>query len=673
MLMCMTQELQKNLEHFSAYDMLKELKKSFHACKQEEGQYVSSYVLKMKSYIDNLECLGHPMSLKLAVSFILISMSKEYDKFVQNYDMHGIEKTKKNNKNKKRLKVVKGKNQGKEKTKLDYAPNPKISPPSKKDNPAKDAICHQCGEVGYWRRNYPYNKRAKLNLDSTLLRHYRLGHINKKCIEKLQHDGLLKSTDDESFDKCVSFLSRKMARGGEFMSQEFLDHLKEHGIVSQCTPPYTPQHNGVFEWRNRTLLDMVHSMMSQTTLPKSFRDYALESVARILNMVPTKKVDKTPYERSLITQEASGSLEDLEVIQEEDMHPSENTSLHHDEDKQEIVEPQSDVNPVHRSTRTRYAPDRMCLYVDAKEHELGDHNEPTKYKAILSDPESKKWLEAMNMEMQSLVDLPPNGKTVGSKWIFKKKTNMAGNVHTYKAHLVAKVFTQTYGVDYKEPFSLVADIRAIGILIGIVVFYDYDIWQIDVKTAFLNGYLSQEVYMVHPKDFVNLKYPNQVCKLKCSIYELKQASRQWNKQFDEEIRNEKLIMENCIPMLQGVKSYLGKCFAMKDLGEETYILGIKIYRDRSRSKTQGASTPDEVKRMKRVPYASAVGSIMYAVRCTRLDVAFAQNLTSRFQPNSGAVDWKSAKESIIATSSTEAKYMAASKAFKEAVWIRKFI
>ncbi|GJZ62459.1 retrotransposon protein, putative, ty1-copia subclass [Tanacetum coccineum] len=171
------------------------------------------------------------------------------------------------------------------------------------------------------------------------------------------------------------------------------------------------------------------------------------------------------------------------VCIDEDTHPSENTSLHHDEDNQEIDEPQSDIIPVHMSTRTRHAPDRMCLYVDAEEHELGDLNEPADYKAALLDPESDKWLAAMNVEMQSikdnqvrdLVDLSPNGKIVGSKWLFKKKTDMDGNVHTYKAHLVAKGFTQTYGVDYEETFSPVADIRAIRILIAIYAVYDYEI------------------------------------------------------------------------------------------------------------------------------------------------------------------------------------------------------
>ncbi|GKF66203.1 retrotransposon protein, putative, ty1-copia subclass [Tanacetum coccineum] len=85
-------------------------------------------------------------------------------------------------------------------------------------------------------------------------------------------------------------------RGGEYISQEFKDYLKAYEIVQQLTHPYTPQHNGVSERHNRTLLNMVRSMMSLITFPLSFWDYALESVVRILNMVPTKKVDKTPYE-----------------------------------------------------------------------------------------------------------------------------------------------------------------------------------------------------------------------------------------------------------------------------------------------------------------------------------------------------------------------------------------
>ncbi|GJU68715.1 retrotransposon protein, putative, ty1-copia subclass [Tanacetum coccineum] len=217
---------------------------------------------------------------------------------------------------------------------------------------------------------------------------------------------------------------------------------------------------------------------------------------------------------SLINQEASGSLKDLEIIQKEDTHPSVDTSLNHKEDYLEIDEPQSDIVPIRRSTRTRCPTDRMCLYIDAEEHELGDLSEPANYKVALLDLESDKWLNAMNVEMQSMIDnevwvlveLPPNGKTVGSMWLFKKKTDMDGAVHTYKVRRVAKGYAQTTGIDYKETFYPVAYIRAIRILIAIAAYYDYEIWQMDVKTAFLNGYLNEEVTWRQPKDAQMLRY-----------------------------------------------------------------------------------------------------------------------------------------------------------------------
>ncbi|GJV03202.1 retrotransposon protein, putative, ty1-copia subclass [Tanacetum coccineum] len=266
---------------------------------------------------------------------------------------------------------------------------------------------------------------------------------------------------------------------------------------------------------------------------------------------------------------------------------------------------------------------------------------------------------------------------------------MDSNVHTFKALLVAKGFTQTYYVDYRETFSLVADIRAIRFLLAIAAFYDYKIWQMDVKTAFLNGHLREDVYMVQLEGFVDPNHPNKVCKLQRSIYGLKQASR--------------------------------------NLGEAAYILGIKIICDRSKRlialsqsaylekilkksrmenskkgytpmmekpnyrKSQDAKTPTEVQRMQRVPYASAIGSIIYSscvwgklkdelkVSCYA-DANFQTDKDDTksqtryvFALNDGAVDWKSAKQSTTAMSSTEAEYIAADEASMEAVWMRKFI
>ncbi|KAJ9557599.1 hypothetical protein OSB04_012213 [Centaurea solstitialis] len=121
---------------------------------------------------------------------------------------------------------------------------------------------------------YHISKRSKDIEDQTYLWHCRLGHINKKRVELLL----------------------KEDQGGEYLSQEFGNHLMECGIVSQLTPPYTPQMNGVSERRNRTLLDMVRSMMCHSTLPVSFWGHALETAAHILNRAPTKSMEKTPYE-----------------------------------------------------------------------------------------------------------------------------------------------------------------------------------------------------------------------------------------------------------------------------------------------------------------------------------------------------------------------------------------
>ncbi|GKF84834.1 retrotransposon protein, putative, ty1-copia subclass [Tanacetum coccineum] len=166
--------------------------------------------------------------------------------------------------------------------------------------------------------------------------------------------------------------------------------------------------------------------------------------------------------------------------------------------------PKEEVIPIRRSKRTHQAPDRLRLNVEVKEHSLGDLNEPTSYKTAMLDSKSNKWIDAINAEIQSmidnmvwvLVDLPLNCKTVGSKWIFMKKTDMDDIVHTYKARLVVKGYTQHYRVDYEETFSPVADIRAIRILVSIAAYYDYEIWKMDVKTAFLNGYLDKDIYMV---------------------------------------------------------------------------------------------------------------------------------------------------------------------------------
>jgi hypothetical protein len=213
--------------------------------------------------------------------------------------------------------------------------------------------------------------------------------------------------------------------------------------------------------------------------------------------------------------------------------------------------------------------------------------------------------------LELLVD-PPNGvKAIECKWVFKKKTDVDGNFNIYKARLVAKGFRQIQGVDYDETFSPVAMLKSIRIVLAIAAYFDYEIWQMDIKIAIHNGNLDEDVYMTQPKGFVDPQSAKKICKLQKSIYGLKQASRSWNIRLDKVVKalgfvkNEEeacvykkisgsalvflilyvddiLLIGNDILMLESVKTSLKNSFSMKDLGEATYILGIRIYRDRSK-------------------------------------------------------------------------------------------
>ncbi|KAK8534611.1 hypothetical protein V6N12_057255 [Hibiscus sabdariffa] len=477
---------------------------------------------------------------------------------------------------------------------------------------------------------------------------------------------------------------------------------------------------------------------------KEFRNegHALETAAFTLNRVPSKSVQKTPHEM--------------------------------------WTGKRPKTRPLRRSTRERHEPERYGFLVTTHgDVILVDHDEPKTYQEAVSSPDSKKWLEAMRSRMDSMSDNqvwtlvePPEGiKPIGCKGVFKKKTDMDGNVQTYKGRLVAKGYRQIHGIDYDETFSPIAMFKSIRILLAIAAFHDYEIWQMDVKTAFLNGKHEEDVYMTQPEGFVTPENAGKVCKLQrnedepCVYKKFSGSIVSFLILYVDDI----LIIGNDIPTLQSVKEWLSSCFSMKDLGEAAYILGVKIYRDRSRrllglsqstyidkvlkrfnmetSKkgflpmTHGISLSEEIcpstsqerETMSQIPYASAIGSIMYAMICTPLDLSYALSMTSRYQANpgeghwvaiknilkylrrtkdaflvyggeeqlsikgytdasfqtdkddsrlqlgfvfrlnGGAVSWKSSKQDTVVDSTTEAEYIAASEAAKEAVWIKKFV
>lgn len=275
---------------------------------------------------------------------------------------------------------------------------------------------------------------------------------------------------------------------------------------------------------------------------------------------------------------------------------------------------------------------------------------------------------------------------------------MDEKVRTYKTRLVTKDFNQIHCVDYDETFSPIARLKYAHIILVIVSYHDYEIQKMDVKTRFLSEIIFADVYMTQPKGFGPPNAAKKVYKLQCSIYGLKQVSKIQNICFDETtkqfgfIKNEDepcvyqnvsgslvvflvlyvdgiLFIENDNPTMQQVKVWLGNCF-FKDLGEATYILGIRVYRDISQrllgssqstyidkvlrlfnvhdskkrilhmkhdiclSQEQQSSSKEEKNCMNKISYAFTIGYIMYVMLCTRQDVSYVMSITSRYQSDS---------------------------------------
>jgi len=210
-----------------------------------------------------------------------------------------------------------------------------------------------------------------------------------------------------------------------------------------------------------------------------------------------------------------------------------------------------------------------------------------------------------------LVDLPSGRRSIGNKWVLKIKRKTDGSIERYKAQLVVKGYTQEEGIDYEDSFSPIVRITSVRLILAIVAHMDLELYQMDVKTAFLNGELNDEIYMDQPLGFETKEQERKVCKLKRSIYGLKQASRQWNIKFHQVILKDGFTMmeeDHCVylkcsnnsfiilslyvddiliagnskEMINTTKMWLSSNFEMKDIGEASYVLGVKIIRDRAK-------------------------------------------------------------------------------------------
>eukprot|EP00253_Pinus_taeda_P009013 PITA_09013 len=380
---------------------------------------------------------------------------------------------------------------------------------------------------------------------------------------------------------------------------------------------------------------------------------------------------------------------------------------------------EDDGTTLRRSTRPKRStiPDDYVVYLQEYGYNIGAENDPESFSQAMSCKESKLWYDAMKEEMNSiksnkvwdLVELPNGAKAIGCKWVFTTKKDSLGNIERYKARFVAKGFTQKEGIDYTETFSPVSKKYSLQIIMALVAHFDLELQQMDVKTTFLNGDLEEEVYMKQLEGFPSSDDEKLVCKLKKSLYNLKQATCQWYLKFHKVISSfgfVENIMDQCINLkvngskicflvlyvddillatndkglLHEMKQLLSKNFDMKDMGGASYVIGIKIHRDRFQgilglsqetyinkilerfqmkdcspsvapivkgdrfNLNQCLKNDFEREQMKNITYASAVGSLMYAQVCTRPDIAIVVGMLGRYQSDPGLDHWRVIKK-----------------------------
>ncbi|GKA93173.1 retrovirus-related pol polyprotein from transposon TNT 1-94 [Tanacetum coccineum] len=547
---------------------------------------------------------------------------------------------------------------------------------------------------------------------------------------------LLKSKD-EAIDKFVLYknevenqLGKKIKvvrsdRGGEYVSP-FAELCAKHRIRHEFTAPYSPQQNGIAERKNRTLKEMVTAMKLGSS-SRSDGEVVQDKRQRYDNDLQDERHDQ-PRKRKLNQEEAKGQ-ETMADIQKNTIMESRNASFFEnifpclsketgsssrlddkvvqdkrqrdDNDLQDERQDQTDEEEVEprRSKRARneksFGPDFVSFMVE---------NEPTSYREAVTSSEGQQWREAIKSEIESilqnhtweLVDLPPGCKALGYKWIFKKKMKADGTVDKYKARLVIQGFRQREGLDYFDTYSPVTRITSIRMIIAIAALRNLEIHQMDVKTAFLNGDLEEEIYMNQPEGFIAPGQEGKVCRLVKSLYGLKQAPKQWHQKFDHTMLesgfkinecdkcvyvkdtsagyvilclyvDDMLIVGSNDKMIRSTKDMLKSKFDMKDMGLADVILRIKIIRTQNGLVLSQAHYVDKILNthnagdsgqartpidtslhlfknrgfgVAQLEYSRIIGMLMYLMTSTRPDLAYAVSRLSRYTSNPSYAHWK---------------------------------
>jgi Reverse transcriptase (RNA-dependent DNA polymerase) len=292
--------------------------------------------------------------------------------------------------------------------------------------------------------------------------------------------------------------------------------------------------------------------------------------------------------------------------------------------------------------------------------ELSKIQIPNSVDKAVRDP---KWVEAMEIEIEALkntqtwklVKLPNGNKTIGCKWVFSMKYDATGKVERYKARLVVKGYTQTYGIDFQETFSPVTKLNTVWVLLSLTANQDWSLHQFDVNNVFLYGDLEEEIYMDIPPGYTHQKQEKLVCKMERSLYGLKQSPWAWFGRFCKAMKkynytqsdfdhtlfykhrqdkvtiliiyvDDMIITGDDSEEIRWLEQRLSKEFEMKTLGGLKYFLGIEVLRS-----TKDISLPQR-------KYTLDLLAEMGMIDCKPVDTPVIQNLKLKGSPDDPTID-----------------------------------
>ncbi|GKA70809.1 retrovirus-related pol polyprotein from transposon TNT 1-94, partial [Tanacetum coccineum] len=357
-----------------------------------------------------------------------------------------------------------------------------------------------------------------------------------------------------------SIVSIRTDHGREFDNEvQFGEFCNANGITHNFLAPRTPQSNGVVKKKNRTLQEMSRTMLNEQSLPQKFWCNAVDTSTYILNQILIRVIlRKTTYEilrgrkPTLDYFRVFGSkcfiLNTKDYLTKFDLNSYEDVFLGYSQNSKAYIILNKHTRKIKESLNVIFdetpPPSKTSPFVDddLDEEEAIREIEKKNLENIVEEPKNvnealgdESWIVAMQEELNQfgandvceLVPQPRNITIIGTKWLFRNKLDENGIVSRNKARLVAQGYNQQDGIDYDETYASVARLESIRILLAYACALDFKLFQMDAKSAFLNGFINEEVYVAQPLGFINFEKPDHVYKLKKALYSLKQAPKAW--------------------------------------------------------------------------------------------------------------------------------------------------